>query len=191
MNTIHTNFVSQVKNTGKNWWIVLVLGIILIVTGICTLPSPLQSFIALSIVFSISFLTSGILEIYYDLNNQNKIPNWGWNLAFGILTTMVGILLLIHPKISIATLPFYVGFVIMFRSIMAIAWATNLKNYTDVNVTSIMFMGILGLLFSFILLWNPILAGLTVIVWTALAFLLIGGTSIYISLKLRKINTFL
>ncbi|MCB0467885.1 MAG: DUF308 domain-containing protein, partial [Aequorivita sp.] len=162
-------------------------GILLLVTGLWTLASPAESFLALAIFFSITFLTSGILEIYFSISNRHNIKNWGWNLSFGIVTAVVGILLLINPAISMVTLPFYVGFIIMFRSIMAIGWATDLKSYPGVSSGNIMIMGILGLIFSFILLWNPLFAGLTIVIWTGLGLLFVGGASTYLAFKLRKL----
>ncbi len=185
---METNFSNQIKKTGKNWWIPLLVGILLIITGIWTFTSPVSSYLALAIVFSIAFLTSGILEIYYSITNKDQISNWGWNLAFGILTAIIGILLLVNPQVSMVTLPFYVGFVIMFRSIMAIGWATDMKAYAGVSSGNIMIMGILGLIFSFILLWNPMFAGLTIVIWTGLGFLFIGGSSIYLAFKLKKFH---
>ncbi|MBP8994521.1 MAG: DUF308 domain-containing protein [Bacteroidales bacterium] len=51
-----------------------------------------------------------------------------------------------------------------------------------------MVTAILGLIFSFILLWNPVFAGVSVVVWTAVAFVIIGAYTVYFSFKLRKLN---
>ncbi len=51
-----------------------------------------------------------------------------------------------------------------------------------------MAVGIIGIIFSFILLWNPLFAGLTVVVWTAFVLITAGITSIYLSFKLRKLH---
>lgn len=185
---METTFENQVKKTGKNWWIPLLIGLLLVFTGIITFSSPAESYFALAILFSITFLLSGVLESYFAISNRNHLNNWGWNLAFGIITALVGLLLVINPQISMVTLPFYVGFVIMFRSLMAIGWATDLKSFYDVKPVNMMIMGILGLIFSFILLWNPFFAGLTIVFWTGFGFLLVGGISIYIAFQLRKIH---
>ncbi|MFV0590105.1 MAG: HdeD family acid-resistance protein [Draconibacterium sp.] len=185
---METQFENVIKQTGKNWWVPLLIGILLIITGVWTLFSPAASYVALSILFSTIFLISGILEIYFAVANRNEMHNWGWNLAFGILTTIFGLLLLINPEISMVTLPFYVGFIIMFRSIMAIGWATDLRSIPGVRSGNIMILAILGLIFSFILLWNPLFAGLTIVIWTGLGFLFVGGSSINLSFQLRKFH---
>ncbi len=143
----------------------------------------------LSILFSLSFLFSGLSEIIFSISNRNEIDNWGWTLTFGIVTTLFGIFLLINPQISFATLPFYIGVVVLFRSITGIGFALDLKKYGVLEWGNLMIFAVLGLLLSFILIWNPVFAGLTVVVWTGLALISGGIYSIYLSLKLKKLNT--
>ena len=52
-----------IEHSVKNWWMSLILGILYIGVAICLMFAPLSSYVALSIVFRISMLISGILEI--------------------------------------------------------------------------------------------------------------------------------
>ena len=184
-----SNFVKTVTNTVKHWYIPLIVGLIFIGIGIYTLLSPLESYLTLSILFSLSFLFSGLSEIMFSISNHKEIDNWGWTLTFGILTFLLGLLLIMNPAISITTLPIYVGFVVLFRSIMGISYALELKNYGIIDWGNLMAVGILGLIFSFILIWNPLFAGFTIVVWTGLAIILGGVFSVYLSFKLKKIKS--
>ena len=51
-----------------------------------------------------------------------------------------------------------------------------------------MLLGILGLLFSFILIWNPLFAAITIVVWTGLAFIATGIFSVLISFRLKRLH---
>lgn len=119
---------------------------------------------------------------------SNKHQNWGWSLALGILSIVVGLLLLLNPAISMATLPFYVGFTLLFRSISGMVTAYEMKQYGILDWGTLMVTAVLGLIFSFILLWNPVFAGINVVVWTAVAFIILGIYTIYFSFKMRKLN---
>ena len=184
-----SNFLKTVTNTVKYWYIPLIVGLIFIGIGVYTIISPLKSYLALSILFSLSFLFSGISEIIFSISNRKEIDNWGWTLTFGILTFLLGVLLVINPVISITTLPIYVGFVMLFRSIMGISYALELKNYGVLDWGNLMVLGILGLLFSFVLIWNPLFAGMTIVFWTGLAIISGGAFSVYLSFKLKKIKS--
>ncbi|MCC3345806.1 HdeD family acid-resistance protein [Psychrobacter sanguinis] len=176
------------NDTIKHWYIPAIVGSIFIVVGIYTFASPATSYVALSILFSLSFLFSGISEIVFSLTNRNEMDNWGWVLAFGILTTVIGGLLLSNPAVSMATLTFYVGFLILFRSISALSFSLDLKDYGISDWGALMALGVIGLIFSIIMIWNPAFAGMTIVIWTGLAFITTGIFSLYMAFKLKKLN---
>ncbi len=182
------NFFKTITNAIKYWYIPLIVGIIFAAIGIYTLFSPLETYLTLSVLFSFSFLFSGLSEIVFSISNQKEIDNWGWTLIFGIVTTLFGVLLLVNPQISITTLPFYIGVVALFRSITGIAYALDLKKYGMSEWGGLMFVAIIGLLLSFILIWNPVFAGLTIVAWTGVVLISAGIFSIYLSIKLKKLN---
>ena len=176
------------NDTIKHWYIPAIVGSIFIVVGIYTFASPATSYVALSILFSLSFLFSGISEIVFSLTNRNEMDNWGWVLAFGLLTTVIGGLLLSNPAVSMATLTFYVGFLILFRSISALSFSLDLKDYGIGDWGALMALGVIGLIFSIIMIWNPAFAGMTIVIWTGLAFITTGIFSLYMAFKLKKLN---
>lgn len=184
-----TQIFKIVRNSIKYWYIPLIVGVILIGLGIYTFTSPQESYLALALLFSLAFLLSGLFEIAFSVVNRQVLDNWGWILAFGILTFAIGVLLFINPAISLITLAFYVGFLVLFRSISAIGYAIDLKRYGISDWGVLMLVGILGLIFSLLLIWNPILSGMTVVIWTGLALISSGVFSVYFSLKLKKLNT--
>jgi uncharacterized membrane protein HdeD (DUF308 family) len=47
-------------------------------------------------------------------------------------------------------------------------------------------LGVGGVIFSFLILWNPSLGIFTLVVWTAFAFICIGLFYIFFGLHLRK-----
>lgn len=178
----------NVKEAVNHWYLQLIIGIIMVATAIWTFKSPAASYLALSLVFSISFLISGLMEVIYAISNRKTIDHWGWSFVFGFITLLIGIMMITNPAISLVTLPFYVGFTLLFRSFGAIGLAFDLKNYGVLDWGTLLAIGILGAIFSFILLWNPILGGMTIVFWTGMLFLVTGIFSIYLSLKMRNLH---
>jgi uncharacterized membrane protein HdeD (DUF308 family) len=180
--------LNSIKGPAKHWYIKLFLGIIFIIVGIWVLVTPVGAYIALSLLFAISFLVTGFLQIIYAGSNRKIMAHWGWTLAIGILELLVGILLLANPMLSMVVLPLYVGFVLLFRSIAAIGWAFLLHKLHIKHWGWALVIGILGLIFSFVLLWDLLLTGLIIIIITGIAFLLTGFSQIFLSFRLRKWN---
>ncbi|GGW28550.1 HdeD family acid-resistance protein [Arenibacter certesii] len=183
-----TLFLKSIKKAIKNWYIPLLVGVLFVIISIVAFTAPLSSLLTLAILFAMSFLFGGISEIIFSLINRDQLDNWGWTLGFGIITFIVGILLLINPALSVSTLAFYVGFIILFRSIAAISLALDIKEYGSTNWGALLGLGILGAIFSFILIWNPLFAGMSVVLLVGLSFLFAGLFSIYFSLQLKKLH---
>ena len=178
-----------IESAIKHWYLPLIVGILLIVLGIWTLTTPLESYLMLSIVFAVGFFLSGVFEMIFALTNKHK--SWGWSLALGILSIIIGLLLILNPAISMVTLPFYVGFMLLFHSILGISSAYEMRRYGIMDWGWLMLVAVLGMIFSFIMLWNPIFAGLNIVVWTGIAFLVTGVYMIYFSTRLNKLNKLL
>jgi uncharacterized membrane protein HdeD (DUF308 family) len=183
-----SNILKLVNNTVKHWYIPLIVGLLFSGIGIYSMLSPLNSYKTLAMIFSFSFLLSGVSEILFSLSNKKEIDNWGWTLTFGVLTFILGLLLVLNPEIPMKTLPIYIGFIVLFRSIMGISYAIELKNYAVKDWKNLLIIGILGLVLAFILIWNPLLAGMTIMFWIGIAIVAAGIFSIYLAFKLKKIN---
>ncbi|HRN27627.1 MAG TPA: DUF308 domain-containing protein [Ignavibacteriaceae bacterium] len=185
---METSFLKTLKHSIKHWYIPLLVGIFFVIVSIVTFSSPVGSLIALSLLFALSFLFGGLSEIIFSIANKDQLDNWGWSLAFGIVTLIVGILLLLNPALSMTALAFYVGFVILFRSISTIGFAMDVKKYGSKNWGGLLVLGIIGTIVSFILIWNPLFAGMSVVILVALSFLFAGLFNISFSLQLRKLH---
>ncbi len=181
-------FFKRIKQSVKHWYLHLIIGLIFIAVGIWVFASPVKSYTALTIVFSISFLVSGIMEIVFATSNRKVLENWGWTLALGIFTALVGVMLLSNLAISALTLALYVGFMLMIHSFWAIGSAFDLKDYGVKGWGVSLFIGIVGVLFAMLLIVRPAISGMTLVVWTGLALIASGTFNLFLSNKMRKIH---
>lgn len=188
---MNNQILTSATKSVKHWYVPLIMGLIFLGIGIYTFMVPLESYLALALLFGISFLVSGIMEVSFSIANRKYIENWGWSLVSGILSLVVGVLLMFRPDVSILTLPFYVGFWVFFRSLMAIGISIDLKRFGILDWGNLMLVGMFGLLFSFFLLWNPLFASVTIVVWTGLALISVGVFGIYFAFRLKKLKVML
>lgn len=164
----------------------LLLGILYIVLGLIVINHPGESLIAISIYFSIFILISGIGQLFFSLSNRDR-NGWGWHLIIGILETIIGIYLVMSPLNSIGTLIFFVGFWFLFRSISIIGTALSIKNHGESQWGWVMLSGCISLVFSFFIIFSPLLASMS-IVWLVGMWLLFGGVStIFTAIRMRRI----
>ena len=181
-------FLKTIKKTVKHWYVPAIIGVLLIVFGIYIFTTSLETYGTLTMLFSLSFLFSGIAETLFSVQNRKIIEGWGWYLTGGIFNSVIGLMLLSRPEISAFTLPLVVGFTLMFRSIQGLGFSFELKNYGSLKWGNLAIASILGLVFSIILLFNPIFTGISLVVMTALAFIFSGITGIVLGFQLKKLK---
>jgi len=148
----------------------------------------MQAYGTLTFLFSLSFLFSGVLEMFFALKNKDKFTSWPWYLMGGIFNSIIGILLLSNPAISALVLPFIVGFTLLFRSIQGLGFAFELKNYGNLRWGNLAIASVLGIVFSVILLVNPVFTGISIVIFMALALIFVGISVIVLSFQLKKIK---
>ena len=154
----------EMEHAVKNWWLSLILGILYIIVALCLLFAPGSSYIALSVIFSISMLISGIIDL------------------------ILGIYLVAYPLLSMEVIPFIVAFWMMFRGFSATGYSMDLKRYGTREWGWYMGFGILAIICSLIILWQPAVGALYVIYMLAFTFLIIGFFRVMLSFELKSLH---
>lgn len=104
-----SGFLHSLTNTVKHWYLPLIIGILFILLGAYIMTVPLETYVTLSIFFSVSFFVTGLLEVVFSLQNSRSLQGWGWYLVSGLLSLAIGIYLMTYPGISMTILPFVIG----------------------------------------------------------------------------------
>ena len=119
--------VNTIGNGIKNWWWFLIMGLISLTAGIAIFAKPAESYVSLRILFSLIMAGTGFSQIVFAISERHTMKNWGWTLVSGILDFALGTFLMIYPVITMATLPFIVGFYLLFRAIYLIGASIELN----------------------------------------------------------------
>ena len=99
---------------------------------------------------------------------------------------MIGLSLLIHPELSLAILPLFVGFWVLLKGSFVIGVSFDLKKVGTDGWGWTLFLGIMTVLFGLAMVMNPVIGASMVLSFTAIGFLFIGLAILFISLKLRN-----
>lgn len=183
-----TSAISKFKSTLKHWYVPLIIGILLILLGILSIMTPLGTYIAISMFVSVAFLFSGILQLIFAISNKNEIDGWGWQLAAGIIYTLLGLYIVVHPQITMVTLPFVIAFFAFIQAIFGIATAIEFKQIGLKNWGWMLFWSIIGSIFALILIFNPALSGLYIVYMLSFAIIFSGIISVSMAFQLRSVR---
>lgn len=183
-----SRFLQSIIAPVKYWYLILIVGVLFIVFGVYIFTVPLETYLSLSILFSVSFIISGASESLFSFQNRDTLSGWGWYLVSGLLTLAIGIYMAVYPEISIVTLPYFVGFTLLFRSFQALGISFDMREMKIVSWGNLALASVAGILFSILLIAHPIFTGLSLVSLTALSFLFAGVATILLSLNLKKLK---
>jgi uncharacterized membrane protein HdeD (DUF308 family) len=78
----------------------------------------------------------------------------------------------------------FVAFWLVLRGILSIWEAMELRKAGHKNWRRVLFLGVLVLILAIVLIWHPLIIGLTIVFWIALSFISLGIYRIYLAFKL-------
>ncbi len=96
----------------------LLLGILLVILGILCLRAPLQTIAVLVLLFGLSCIVSGTLEVFHGFTGGG-----GWAFVSGAVGIIVGIVVLSYPVSSVSTLIWLLGIALVVIGLIGIIGA--------------------------------------------------------------------
>ena len=183
-----STLLENVGSSIKNWWWFLVKGLLLIATGIAIFARPAAGYAGLSVLFTVVIIGSGIAQVVFATSNKGLLKGWGWTLVSGILDIAIGVYLAMYPLVTMATLPFFVGFWLIFKSFYLMGASFDLNDLGLSGWGWMFFGGFLVLLAGFTVIYDPVSGAIGIVAVSGTAFILAGILYSILSFKLKDIK---
>lgn len=113
-------------DTAPGWGWRMAWGALLVILGILAVMMPGVAALATALVFGWLLLLGGGFEIAYAIHARGS-HGFGWALASGILTLLLGIAILVLPIAGIASLALLVGAFLFVGGVMRTIMAFRLR----------------------------------------------------------------
>lgn len=101
------------------WWIVLVVGILMVLCGFAYWFWPVAGYAVASQIFGWMLVLAGIVQLCVSAGNDRPRA-WGWWLVGGIIDLFIGFMLVRSIVLSEAVFPYFIAIVFLFWGISAI-----------------------------------------------------------------------
>lgn len=177
-----------VSRTPQYWWIPLLFGVVFILIGYWILRSPEESFEKITKFIGLIILVSGAVQLFFTIRNRKGIPGWGFQLAGDLIDLAVGGALLFNPSLLLKVITLFVGIWLIANSISIFMKAAEARKDQRKYWTWEFALGIFLMVLAVAFLWHPMLLGISIAVWTGLAFIILGLFRIVLTLRLRKLR---
>ena len=143
----------------RRWWLGLVLGVLLVVAGIVVFCNPVESYMALSVMFGVLMLLSGITELAVALGSRNFFMMRGYSIVGAILDLLLGIFLCVYPQVTLVVLPVVIGIWLLWHSFMVIGFGGDLSTFRLPGSGWTIFGGVMMLILGLMMVIMPLTVG--------------------------------
>ena len=171
-----------------HWLVPVLFGLAFILIGIWILRSPQESFEKITRFIGAIILISGALQAIFTIGNRKGIPGWGFQLAGDLFDLAVGIALVADPSLLFKLITLFVGIWLIVNSISLFVKAAEAKKHDNRFWRGGFILGIFLMVLAIIFLWHPTLLGISLAIWTGLAFIILGLSRIILTVRLRNLR---
>jgi uncharacterized membrane protein HdeD (DUF308 family) len=149
-------------------WLLFAVGLLGVVAGVIILVKPGDSLETLAVIAGIFLLVDGILELLGSF--MRSTPNRGLVALFGVLTAIVGVLLIRHPIGGVAAIALLIGIWLITVGVIRIAVAFEEPEHRGWHL----FAGAIALVAGIAIVVVPDIGFATLAVLVGIGFILNG-----------------
>lgn len=171
--------ITSIDRSLRYWWVILIRGILFILLGIYMLFEPASGYAALGFLFGLFILLTGLAELLRVVGDHSSSGRAG-HLLLGIIDLVVGIIFVTHIIASADVLRVVVGLYFLFRGISLLSYS-----HFRGRSWSLIIGGAITAIFGFLIIFNAVFGAITLIVFTAIAFIIMGIFNIWLGMHMR------
>src|SRR5579884_65329 len=153
---------------GESWWVYAAAGVIAILFGLAALLWPGVTIGILILLFGVFTIIDGIVRLFAMFRAIGAHTTWWPHLAIGILDIAAGLFVLAYPGVTAVVFVYVIAFWAILVGITEIVASLALPNFL------LLIVGIISIVFGFVLLRNPA-AGLLALIMVIGIFAIIRG----------------
>ena len=145
--------------------------------------SPAGTLLTYVLWVGIGIIIAGIVRIVQGISTKGALDNWGGSVFEGVMDIFLGYILIVHPGLTLTILPVMIGFWAAFYGLNLIINAfTGSQN----KVLKMVF-GLLIIIISNIIIFNPISFGITMAIWLGVILFFAGIYNVIISFNIKSL----
>jgi uncharacterized membrane protein HdeD (DUF308 family) len=171
----------------KNWWLLSLKGLLIIVLGLMVLVSRNLSSEFFSWITGMIITVSGIAIIFGSISHRKYNYEWTWWFLEGLIDILFGVLIMVNPQDALSLIIVLISLWAIIMGIIKFITAINIQFYVS-TIFIFLFTGIVAFILGILMLMNRE-AGLEGIrMQFGIYGLYYGISDIYISFLLKRVE---
>lgn len=172
-------------NLVRNWWLVVLRGVLAILFGLITFLWPGVTWLALILMFGVYAIIDGIFAITAGVVGSKFSPRWWMFLLEGIISLAAGVIAILRPGFASVVLIAVIAIWAILTGILEIAAAVRLRREIT-NEWMLAFAGFVSIVLGVVLFFQPVAGGLVITLMIGAYALIFGIMLVMLGLRLRK-----
>jgi uncharacterized membrane protein HdeD (DUF308 family) len=172
----------MMKDMADHWGLLAGLGLLSVILGVLAIVYPGATIVTISIFFAAWLFVSGIVSLIASFRRDGDTGSRVLSAILGVLSIIVGWVLLRSPFQSVEVFTFVIGIAFLFTGVMTFVGAFAQKEGRNWGIIS----GGLGILAGLIVLIYPISSAATLALIGGIWLVILGVIQIVAGIQLRN-----
>jgi uncharacterized membrane protein HdeD (DUF308 family) len=168
----------------RNWWKLLLRGLVAIGFGVLTFSNPGISLAALVLTFGVYALIDGILAIWTAIAGRDRIEHWVVLLLGGLSSFGIGVITFMAPGITAIALLFYIALWAILVGVIGIIAGVRLRKEIT-GEWALILSGLVAVAFGVFLIARPGVGALSILSILATFAILYGILLSMVAFKVK------
>jgi uncharacterized membrane protein HdeD (DUF308 family) len=164
------------------WWLLVLVGVLGVVAGVIILAKPGSSLPTLAVIAGIFLLVDGIFELAAAFMRSTR--NRGLVALMGVLTAVIGVLLIRHPISGVAAIALLIGIWLIAVGVIRIVTAFDELEHRGWHALA----GAVELIVGIVIVANPDIGFATLAILVGIGFILNGVALMVLGFGLRSVR---
>lgn len=177
--------IKHVDLLARNWWAILLKGLVALLLGVSTLMMPRLSLAALLFAFGVYAVADGLFAILAALQRRRHLeaPRWAY-LSMGLIDIGAGLVALFWPRLTLLVLLYLIAAKALIDGVLQIVAAIRLREQLR-HEWLVALSGVASLAFAALLIMFPAASIVGLVLWIGVYALVYGATLLVLAMRLH------
>jgi uncharacterized membrane protein HdeD (DUF308 family) len=166
-----------------NWWAVALRGLAAIIFGVLALLAPGITMLSLVLVFAVTMLVDGVLNLIIGLRSVRRHERWGVFVLQGLASLAAAAVALMAPGVTVLAFVYLMAAWALVSGALALVAAVRLRH--DHGRWWLALSGVLSMVGGIALAVMPLIGALVLTWWLGAYAVVFGVTLLVLAFRLR------
>ena len=167
--------IMHMIGTRRYNWTSLLIGIILALGGILALSNPDATYVTLAAILGIVAIVCGLMLLLNYYRIKEALAFWDRiSLGLGTVLLVIGLIFLFWPVVAVSVFAYILAFLFIIYGLSRLSRASSFKHLGSGIYSFIVILNILFVIGGIVLIFQPVILGLTIALILGLLLLIYG-----------------